>query len=193
VRELTSNGGAARSGAEATAASQNGEAPAGRLYGVGVGPGDPELMTIKARRRIEEADVVAYPVARHGRSVARRVAAPYLDGQLELALTYPVTTEDPDHPDGYDGALRDFYDESARRIAEHLDAGRDVAVLCEGDPFFYGSYMYLHERLAHRYETEVVAGVTSFSAAGGPPRAPLAKPDHLHNKQPGTQPPHPVK
>src|SRR5215208_3853908 len=91
----------------------------GRLYGVGVGPGDPELMTIKARRLIEDADVVAYPVA-------RRVAAPHLSGQVELALTYPVTTEDTDHPEGYDGALRDFYDESARRIAEHLDAGRDV-------------------------------------------------------------------
>jgi precorrin-2 C20-methyltransferase/precorrin-3B C17-methyltransferase len=162
---------------------------AGRLYGVGVGPGDPELMTIKARRRIEDADVVAYPVARHGRSVARRVAAPYLDGQIELALTYPVTTEDTDHPEGYDGALRDFYEESARRIAEHLDAGRDVAVLCEGDPFFYGSYMYLHERLAHRYETEVVAGVTSFSAAAAAAGAPLAKRDDVLTILPGTLPP----
>jgi precorrin-2 C20-methyltransferase/precorrin-3B C17-methyltransferase len=159
---------------------------AGRLYGVGVGPGDPELMTIKARRRIEDADVVAYPVARHGRSVARRVAAPYLNGQLELAMTYPVTTEDTDHPEGYDGALRDFYDDSARRIAEHLDAGRDVAVLCEGDPFFYGSYMYLHERLAPRYETEVVAGVTSFSAAAAAAGAPLAKRDDVLTILPGT-------
>ena len=158
----------------------------GRLYGIGVGPGDPELMTVKAKRLIEAADVVAYPVARHGRGVARGVAAPYLDGQLELALTYPVTTEESDHPEGYDGALRDFYDESAARIAEHLDAGRDVAVLCEGDPFFYGSYMYLHERLAPRYETEVVPGVTSFSAAAAAAGTPLAKRDDVLTILPGT-------
>ncbi len=162
----------------------------GRLFGVGVGPGDPELMTIKAQRRIEQADVVAYAAARHGRSVARRIAAPYLRAeQLELAMTYPVTTEQTDHPEGYDGALRDFYDASAARIAEQLDAGRDVAVLCEGDPFFYGSYMYLHERLAPRYETEVVAGVTAFSAAAAAAGAPLAKRDDVLTILPGTLPP----
>ena len=152
----------------------------GRLFGVGVGPGDPELMTIKARKRIEQADVVAYPVARHGRSVSRRVAAPYLrPEQLELPLTYPVTTEETDHPGGYEGALHEFYDESAGLIAEHLDGGRDVALLCEGDPFFYGSYMYFHERLASRYETEVVAGVTGFSAAAAAAGTPLAKRDDV--------------
>lgn len=162
----------------------------GRLFGVGVGPGDPELMTIKARRLIEAADVIAYPVARHGRSMARRVAAPYLSAeQAELAMTYPVTTEETDHPEGYEGALRDFYDESTGRIAEHLDAGRDVAVLCEGDPFFYGSYMYLHERLAPRYPTEVVAGVTAFSAAAAAAGAPLAKRDDVLTILPGTLPP----
>jgi precorrin-2 C20-methyltransferase/precorrin-3B C17-methyltransferase len=161
----------------------------GRLFGVGVGPGDPELMTIKARRVIEGADVVAYPVARHGRSVSRRAAAPFLcEDQTELALTYPVTTEETDHPEGYDGALRDFYDESAALIAAHLDAGRDVAVLCEGDPFFYGSYMYLHERLAHRYPTEVVAGVTAFSAAAAAAGTPLAKHDDVLTVLPGTLP-----
>jgi precorrin-2 C20-methyltransferase/precorrin-3B C17-methyltransferase len=162
----------------------------GRLFGVGVGPGDPELMTIKARRRIEHADVVAYPVARHRRSVSRRVAAPYLRGeQVELALTYPVTTEETDHPGGYEGALHDFYDSSAALIAEHLDAGRDVALLCEGDPFFYGSYMYLHERLASRYETEVVPGVTGFSAAAAAAGTPLAKRDDVLSILPGTLPP----
>ncbi len=159
----------------------------GRLFGVGVGPGDPELMTIKARRVVEEADVVAYPVARHGRSIARAAAAPYLRAeQLELALSYPVTTEETDHPEGYEGALRDFYDESSARVAEQLDAGRDVAVLCEGDPFFYGSYMYLHERLAERYETDVVAGVTAFCAAAAAAGAPLAKRDDVLVVLPGT-------
>jgi precorrin-2 C20-methyltransferase/precorrin-3B C17-methyltransferase len=162
----------------------------GRLFGVGVGPGDPELMTIKALARIEQADVVAYPVARHGRSVSRRIAAPYLrPAQLELALTYPVTTEETDHPGGYEGALHDFYDQSAAQIAEHLDAGRDVALLCEGDPFFYGSYMYLHERLAPRYETEVVPGVTGFSAAAAAAGTPLAKRDDVLSILPGTLPP----
>jgi precorrin-2 C20-methyltransferase/precorrin-3B C17-methyltransferase len=104
-------------------------------------------------------------------------------------LVYPVTTEESNHPEGYDGALRDFYDESAARIAEHLDAGRDVAVLCEGDPFFYGSYMYLHERLAARYPTEVVPGVTSFSAAAAAAGTPLAKRDDVLTILPGTLPP----
>src|SRR3954465_2723691 len=163
---------------------------AGRLFGVGVGPGDPELVTVKARRLIETVDVVAYPVAKKGRGVARGVAAPYLRaGQVELALTYPVTTEETDHPGGYEGALHDFYDASAAEIAAHLDAGRDVAVLCEGDPFFYGSYMYLHERLAHRYETEVVPGVTSFSAAAAAAGTPLAKRDDILTVLPGTLPP----
>jgi precorrin-2 C20-methyltransferase/precorrin-3B C17-methyltransferase len=160
---------------------------AGRLFGVGVGPGDPELVTVKARRIIGAADVVAYPVARHGRSVARRIAAPHLrPDQVEVALRYPVTTEETDHPGGYEAALREFYDDAAAALGAHLDAGRDVAVLCEGDPFFYGSYMYLHERLARRYETEVVPGVTSFSAAAAAAGTPLAKRDDVLTIVPGT-------
>jgi precorrin-2 C20-methyltransferase/precorrin-3B C17-methyltransferase len=162
----------------------------GRLYGVGVGPGDPELVTLKAQRVIAAADVVAYPVARHGRSVARRIAARYLRaGQEEIAMGYPVTTEQTDHPGGYEAALREFYDEQAALLAAHLDAGRDVAVLCEGDPFFYGSYMYVHERLAPRYETEVVPGVTSFSAAAAAAGTPLAKRDDVLEILPGTMAP----
>jgi precorrin-2 C20-methyltransferase/precorrin-3B C17-methyltransferase len=162
----------------------------GRLFGVGVGPGDPELLTIKARRVIEAADVVAYPNARHGRSVARRIAAPYLRPDVrEVALTYPVTTEVTDHPGGYEAALLEFYDAAAAQLTTHLDAGSDVAVLCEGDPFFYGSYMYLHERLAPRYETEVVPGVTSFSAAAAAAGTPLAKRDDVLTVLPGTLPP----
>jgi len=123
----------------------------GRLFGVGVGPGDPELITIKARDAIEAADVIAYPGAQHGRSVARRTAAPYLrESHIEVPLRYPVTTEETDHPGGYEAALSEFYDEAAAQLAEHLERGRDVAVLCAGDPFLYGSYMYLHERLAPR-------------------------------------------
>jgi precorrin-2 C20-methyltransferase/precorrin-3B C17-methyltransferase len=162
-------------------------AAAGRLYGVGVGPGDPELLTIKARRVIEAAQVIAYPAAPHGRSVARRTAAPFLRADAtEVALTYPVTTETTDHPGGYEAALHEFYDESAATLAAHLDAGRDVAVLCAGDPFLYGSYMYLHERLAASYETEVIPGVTSFSAAAAATGTPLAKRDDVLAILPGT-------
>ena len=163
---------------------------AGRLFGVGVGPGDPELVTVKAARVIADADVVAHLAARHGRGVARRSAAPYLrPDQVELALVYPVTTERSDHPGGYEAALREFYDDAAAQLAAHLDAGRDVVVLCEGDPFFYGSYMYIHDRLAHRYATEVVPGVTSFSAAAAAAGTPLARRDDVFTVLPGTLPP----
>ena len=92
----------------------------GRLYGVGVGPGDPELVTVKAARLIGAADVIAYHSARHGRSIARRIAAPHLRGdQIEEALVYPVTTELTDHPGGYRGAIDEFYAEAAQRLASH--------------------------------------------------------------------------
>lgn len=162
----------------------------GTLYGVGVGPGDPELVTVKARRVIESAGVVAYPGKAHGRSVAREVAEPYMsNSQIELPMTYPVTTGETDHPGGYEGALTDYYDRCAAQIAQHLDAGRDVAVLCLGDPFFYGSYMYLHERLAGRYPAEVVPGVTSVSAACAAAGKPLVRRDDVLTVLPGTLPP----
>ncbi len=142
----------------------------------GLGPGDPELVTVKAARLIGAADVVAYHSARHGRSIARSIAEPYLRGdQIEEPLVYPVTTETTDHPGGYQGAIDEFYAECAARLAAHLDAGRDVVVLGEGDPFFYGSYMHLHKRLAHRYPTEVVPGVTSVSAAAAVLGRPLVE------------------
>ncbi len=159
----------------------------GRLFGVGVGPGDPELMTVKACQTIAAADVIAYPNARHGRSVARRIAAGHLrEDHIELPLAFPVTTEMTDHPGGYEAALGEFYDEAAAALAAHLQQGRDVAVLCEGDPFFYGSYMYLHERLAERFQTTVIPGVTGFSAAAASAGAPLVKRDDVFMALPGT-------
>ncbi|MCW2878648.1 MAG: Precorrin-3B methylase-like protein [Sphaerisporangium sp.] len=161
----------------------------GRLWGVGLGPGDPELVTVKAARLVREADVIAYHSARHGRSIARAVAEPYLRGdQIEEALIYPVTTETTDHPGGYRGAIDDFYVTCAVRLAAHLDAGRDVVVLCEGDPMFYGSYMHLHKRLAHRYPTEVVPGVTSVSAAAAVLGRPLVEREETLTIFPGTLP-----
>src|SRR6185369_15020987 len=118
---------------------------------------------VKAARLVTAAPVVAFHSARHGRSIARSIAAPYLrEGQVEEALVYPVTTENT--PD-YRAVIEEHYDEWARRLAAHLDAGRDVVVLCEGDPLFYGSYMHMHKRLSDRYPAEVVPGVTSVSAA----------------------------
>ncbi|MGC4949389.1 precorrin-2 C(20)-methyltransferase [Streptomyces sp. DT224] len=168
---------------------QPGARPAGRLYGVGLGPGDPALMTLRAVEVIAEADVVAYHSARHGRSIARSIAAKHLRADhIEEALVYPVTTETTDHPGGYRGAMEDFYTEAAARLAVHLEAGRTVAVLAEGDPMFYGSYMHMHKRLADRYPTEVIPGVTSVSAAAARLGTPLAEGEEVLTILPGTLP-----
>ncbi|GGV19499.1 precorrin-2 C(20)-methyltransferase [Streptomyces spectabilis] len=161
----------------------------GKLYGVGLGPGDPSLMTLRAVEVIAEADVVAYHSARHGRSIARSIAAKHLRADhIEEPLVYPVTTETTDHPGGYQGAMEEFYAESAARLAAHLDAGRTVAVLAEGDPLFYGSYMHMHKRLADRYDTEVIPGVTSVSAAAARLGTPLAEGEEVLTILPGTLP-----
>ncbi|MFG2641131.1 precorrin-2 C(20)-methyltransferase [Streptomyces sp. NPDC048370] len=161
----------------------------GRLYGVGLGPGDPNLMTVAAVKAIGSADVVAYHSARHGRSIARSIAAEHIRGdQIEERLMYPLTVETTDHPGGYRGALDDFYEEAAARLAAHLDAGRTVAVLAEGDPLFYGSYQHMHKRLAHRYDTTVIPGVTSVSAAAARLGEPLCEAEEVLTIIPGTLP-----
>ncbi|MDL9946160.1 precorrin-2 C(20)-methyltransferase [Gordonia sp. ABSL11-1] len=162
---------------------------AGKLWGVGLGPGDSDLVTVKAARVIEAADVVAYHCARHGNSIARSVAAPYLrGGQVEERLMYPVTTETTDHPGGYAGALQDFYGESAERLAEHLRAGRDVVLLAEGDPLFFSSYMHMHKRLVGDFDTEIIPGVTSVSASSAAIGIPLVEGEETLTVVPGTLP-----
>jgi precorrin-2 C20-methyltransferase / precorrin-3B C17-methyltransferase len=159
----------------------------GTLYGVGLGPGDPELVTVKAARLIGAADVVAYHCARHGRSVARTIAEPYLRaGQVEEQLVYPVTTETTDHPGGYQGAMEEFYSAAAGRLMAHLAAGRDVVLLAEGDPLFYSSYMHMHKRIGARFRTEIVPGVTSVSAASAALGMPLVEGDDVLTVLPGT-------
>ena len=159
----------------------------GVLYGVGLGPGDPELVTVKAARLIGAADVVAYHCARHGRSVARSIAEPYLSGdQVEEPLVYPVTTEATDHPGGYPGAMDEFYAAAADRLMAHLAAGRDVVLLAEGDPLFYSSYMHMHKRIGGRFRTEIVPGVTSVSAASAALALPLVEGDDVLTVLPGT-------
>lgn len=161
----------------------------GTLWGVGLGPGDPELVTVKAARVIGSVDVVAYHSARHGRSIARAIAEPYLrSGQVEEHLVYPVTTESADHPGGYPAAMEEFYHASAERIAAHLSAGRDVALLAEGDPLFYSSYMHMHTRLTQRFNAVIVPGVTSVSAASAAVAIPLVQGDQVLTILPGTLP-----
>jgi precorrin-2 C20-methyltransferase/precorrin-3B C17-methyltransferase len=161
----------------------------GHLYGIGVGPGDPELITLKAVRLIKNADVIAYHSGTAGRSIARIIADSLIsESAIEELLIYPVTTGSTDHPLGYYGAVADFYDESAERLSKHLDAGRDVVVLAEGDPLFYSSYMYLHDRLSPRYPSDIVPGVTSLTAAATALTTPLARHEDVLTVLPGTLP-----
>lgn len=162
---------------------------AGRLFGVGVGPGDPELMTLKAARLIGAADVVAFHAGRGKQSNARRIAADLIpSGAIEEVLEYPVTTGLTEHPGGYAGAIADFYERSAQRLAEHLAAGRDVVLLAEGDPLFYGSFMYMHDRLSERFPTEIVPGVPAFAAATAAAATPLVRQTDVLTVLPGTLP-----
>ncbi|HUS21332.1 MAG TPA: precorrin-2 C(20)-methyltransferase [Aeromicrobium sp.] len=161
----------------------------GRLYGVGVGPGDPELITRKAARLIAEADVIAYHQGVGKSSNARQIATDLIPANaIEEVLEYPVTTGTTDHPGGYAGALADFYAECANRLAAHLDAGRTVVVLAEGDPMFYGSYMYVHEMLRDRYPAEVVPGVPAFAAATAALAEPLVRQTEVLTVLPATIP-----
>lgn len=161
----------------------------GCLFGVGTGPGDPELMTLKAARRIDESPVVAHFCRREGGGKARAIAAGRLRADHEvLPLMYPVTTELPHDSREYRERIEAFFDESAQRLAEHLAAGRDVAVLNEGDPFFYGSFMHVYLRLKDRFPTEVIPGVPSPMAAAAQLPTPLIMRDDVLAVIPGTLP-----
>ncbi len=153
----------------------------GKVYGLGLGPGDSELVTMKVVRLINSVPVVAYPRTQHGDSFVREIAAPYVPKTaIELALDTPMAI---------DAAIAQAkYDEHAEIIAAHLDAGRDVALLCEGDPFVFGSFMYLYDRLADRYEVEVVPGVSSITACAAAAGLPLAGREDILTILPATLP-----
>jgi precorrin-2/cobalt-factor-2 C20-methyltransferase len=139
----------------------------GTVYGIGVGPGDPDLITVKALKALQSAAVVAYPAPPSGESLARSIAASHLPGgQEEIVIRMPL--ESARFP------AVDVYDEAAGTISQRLDAGKDVAVLCEGDPFVYGSFLYLFQRLAERHRVEVVPGVSSPMACSAALGLPLA-------------------
>jgi precorrin-2/cobalt-factor-2 C20-methyltransferase len=151
----------------------------GTLYGLGVGPGDPELVTVKALRILRTMPVVAYPAPDQGPSFARSIVASKLSpAQIEIAIRVPMTRAP--------APAQAVYDRAAQAIAGHLDAGRDVAVLCQGDPFFYGSFIQLFERLSPRYPTIVVPGISSIMACAAAAGAPLAVRDEVLTVLPAT-------
>lgn len=162
-------------------------AVAGRLLGVGTGPGDPDLLTLKAVGALRAAPVVAFFAKEGNPGNARRTVEAHLrPDRIELPLLYPVTTELPkDHPD-YKRAILAFYERVAEAVAVHLSQGRDVAVLSEGDPLFYGSYMHLHVRLAHRFPTEVIPGVTAMAGCWAQAGLPITQGDDVLTVLPGT-------
>jgi len=153
----------------------------GILYGVGLGPGAPDLVTLRAARLIESATVVAYPTLAGAASFARAIAADLIaPGTIEIVMDVPMSVER--------APAQAAYDKSAAEIAASLDAGHDVVCLCEGDPFFYGSFMYLFARLSADYRVEVVPGVTSVTACAARAGMPLVARNERLTVLPGPLP-----
>jgi precorrin-2/cobalt-factor-2 C20-methyltransferase len=141
----------------------------GRLYGLGVGPGDPELLTLKALRLLQRVPVVAYPAPERGDSFARSIVAAWIGNhQREIAIRFPMRPGPPPV---------EIYDTAAAELAAELESGRDVALLCQGDPLFYGSFINVFSRLAGRYRIEIVPGVSSLMACAAAAAVPLASRD----------------
>ena len=139
----------------------------GTLYGVGVGPGDPDLITLKALKILRVAPVIAYPAPERGDSLARKIAEPHLP-QGRREIIFRMNLDPKSFPD------RGFYDDAANEIAGILRGGEDVAMICEGDPFFYGSFMYLFQRLTDEFTVEIIPGISSLMACAGAGLTPLA-------------------
>ncbi len=153
----------------------------GILWGVGVGPGDPDLMTVKAARLISGAKVIAYPALAGGDSFARSIAAELIaEDAREIVMDVPMTTAR--------APAQAAYDTGAAEIAEALDGGTDVVCLCEGDPFFYGSFMYLHARLSGTHDVRVVPGVSSLTACAAVAGRPLVARNEVMTVLPGPLP-----
>ena len=159
----------------------------GTLYGIGLGPGDPELVTLKAARLIAAAPVFAHFRKRGRPGHARTIAASLLSAHaLETAFEYPVTTETGFHEATYIDAIREFYSQSAATLMHHLDGGQDVALLCEGDPFFYGSFLHMYDRIKQSHRVVVVPGITGMSGCWTAAGAPVTYGDDVMTVLPGT-------
>ncbi|NJM68013.1 MAG: precorrin-2 C(20)-methyltransferase [Acaryochloris sp. RU_4_1] len=137
----------------------------GRLYGLGIGPGDPDLLTLKAHRILTTVPVIAYPTPENGKAIARAIVADFIrPDQIEIPLPLPFSVVRSAQP---------YYDSAAEKISGYLRAGQDVAVLCEGEPMLYGTFVYLFQRLAGRFPTEVVPGISSTMASAAMLGTPL--------------------
>ena len=159
----------------------------GTLYGVGLGPGDPELVTLKAARLIAAAPVVAHFRKRGRAGHARTIASSLIPAAaIEAAFEYPVTTEVDFREEAYVCSIRDFYSASADALKGHLDEGRDVALLCEGDPFFYGSFLHMYDRIKASHPVVVVPGITGMSGCWTAAGAPITYGDDVMTVLPGT-------
>ncbi|MBT4939370.1 MAG: precorrin-2 C(20)-methyltransferase, partial [Rhodospirillaceae bacterium] len=149
-----------------------------KIWGLGIGPGDPDLITLKALKILQAVDVVAYPAPTDGDSLVRSIAAPHMSGdQEEIVISTPMVVER--HP------AQDVYDKAAVKIGAAVEAGKSIAILCEGDPFFYGSFMYLFARLSENYLVQVVPGVTSLAACSAELALPLAARNDVVSVIPG--------
>jgi precorrin-2/cobalt-factor-2 C20-methyltransferase len=161
--------------------------PAATIYGVGLGPGDPELMSVKAARLIGQASVIAHfrkpGRAGNARTLVNGMLAP---GVIEEAMEYPVTTEIALDDPAYNESLRGFYDDCVQRLLMHTTEGRDVAVLCEGDPFLYGSFMHLHSRIHGRAPVVVVPGISGMSGCWTASGMPITFGDDVLSVVPAT-------
>ena len=152
----------------------------GTLIGIGVGPGDPDLITVKGLAALRAAPVLAYPAPETGESLARAIVAPHLEGttRIEIAIRMPIVAAR--------FPAQEVYDRAAREIGVHLEGGCDVACICEGDPFFYGSFSFLFERIAGRYPARVIPGVSSLTACAATAGAPLATRNDVLSVLPAT-------
>lgn len=150
----------------------------GKLYGLGIGPGDPELLTLKAHRILTAVPVIAYPTMENGKVLARAIVAEFIrPDQIEIPMPLPFSVERSSQP---------YYDLGAAQIAKHLRAGQDVAVLCEGEPMLYGTFMYLYNRLAAEFDTEVVPGISSTMASAAMLGAPITYRNDVLSIMPAT-------
>ena len=138
----------------------------GKIYGVGVGPGAADLLSVRAEKLVREAKYIAF-FRKAGRAGhARQIASTLFSKDvIELAMEYPITTEIPLSDRRYSEVLSEFYKKYSNKIISLSQTGIDLVILCEGDPFFYGSFMHIYSRVKDKCPVEVVPAITGMSAA----------------------------